>query len=124
MDPLGGYGIMNAFRDAELLAEALDRGFREQEPLQQALESYEARRNKATAVNYENNWRGARFLDWDRSPQPQLFAALRADEAEGTACFCINVHITMSEDFYAKGGESPRSWSGQYSLLKWRKVAR
>ena len=43
-DPATGQGITDAFRDAELLADALDIGFSRQGPLEAALAAYEQKR--------------------------------------------------------------------------------
>lgn len=54
-DPILGQGITDAFRDAELLAEAIDVGFSERQPLSKALAAYEQRRNTAVMAMYELN---------------------------------------------------------------------
>jgi flavin-dependent dehydrogenase len=52
-DPVTGLGISDAFRDAELLAEAIDAGFSARQPLAEALAGYEAKRNEAARPDYE-----------------------------------------------------------------------
>lgn len=52
-DPITAMGISDAFRDAELLASALDDGFAGRRPLAAALASYEQRRNAASRPFYE-----------------------------------------------------------------------
>jgi flavin-dependent dehydrogenase len=52
-DPVTGLGIADAFRDAELLAGALDDGFSERVPLDDALASYERTRNELAMPDYE-----------------------------------------------------------------------
>jgi 2-polyprenyl-6-methoxyphenol hydroxylase-like FAD-dependent oxidoreductase len=52
-DPILGWGISDAFRDAELLAEALDHGWSGLRPTAEALAGYEQRRNEATMPVYE-----------------------------------------------------------------------
>lgn len=52
-DPLLALGISDAFRDAELLAEAIDAGLSGVEPLPGALAAYEQRRNAAAKPGYE-----------------------------------------------------------------------
>ena len=44
-DPLNGEGITDAFRDAELLTEAIDAGFSGRQPLDDTLADYERQRN-------------------------------------------------------------------------------
>lgn len=53
--PILGQGITDAFRDAELLAEAIDAGFSERQPPSKALAAYEQRRNTAVMPMYELN---------------------------------------------------------------------
>lgn len=68
-DPITGLGISDAFRDAELLAGALDAGFSGREPLEQALAGYEQQRNAAAMPMYEVTCALAEF----RAPGPELF---------------------------------------------------
>jgi flavin-dependent dehydrogenase len=52
-DPITGTGISDAFRDAELLAEALADGFAGRGPLDEALAGYEQRRNEHAMPIYQ-----------------------------------------------------------------------
>jgi 2-polyprenyl-6-methoxyphenol hydroxylase-like FAD-dependent oxidoreductase len=52
MDPITGQGISDAFRDAELLSEAIVAGF-DRQPLDSALEGYEEKRNHEALPMYE-----------------------------------------------------------------------
>ena len=52
-DPITAQGITDAFRDAELLANAIDEGFSERRPLDEALASYERKRNEKAMPLYE-----------------------------------------------------------------------
>ena len=54
-DPYLALGICDAFRDAELLAEALDAAFSGASSEREALAAYERRRNTATRPEYERN---------------------------------------------------------------------
>jgi flavin-dependent dehydrogenase len=45
-DPITAQGITDAFRDAEFLAQAIDAGFSERQPLDEALAGYEQQRNE------------------------------------------------------------------------------
>jgi flavin-dependent dehydrogenase len=54
-DPYMALGLGDAFRDANLLAEALDDGLSGQRPLEEALADYEQRRNAATRADNELN---------------------------------------------------------------------
>ena len=101
MDPLNGHGITDAFCDAELLAEAIDDGFSDRKPLQEALEAYETARNERKDGYYEANWKGARFEGLDKPELLRLRAALRddpeqADRWAGTIAFSVH-----RDDFYS-----------------------
>ncbi len=52
-DFVTGLGITDAFRDAELLAQAIDDGFAGRRPLEEALASYEQQRNEIATPLYE-----------------------------------------------------------------------
>lgn len=79
-DPYMALGVADAFRDADLLATALDEGLRGCRPLDAALADYERRRNEASANDYRANLERAHF-----APLPpdllRLRAAVRGDEA-------------------------------------------
>ena len=80
-DPITGEGITDAFRDAELLAEAINAGFSGEQPLEQALAGYEQRRNEAAMPIYNLTCNLARL----EPPPPemiQLFAALEGNQEE------------------------------------------
>jgi 2-polyprenyl-6-methoxyphenol hydroxylase-like FAD-dependent oxidoreductase len=80
-DPYMAQGITDAFRDAELLAEAIDAGLSETHPLEEALADYERQRNNAAIPSYELNCQLASL----RPPPPemqQLFAALQGNQKE------------------------------------------
>lgn len=52
-DPLLGQGMNDAFRDADLLSEAIDAGFAGRQPLEEALAAFETRRNAETAMMFQ-----------------------------------------------------------------------
>jgi 2-polyprenyl-6-methoxyphenol hydroxylase-like FAD-dependent oxidoreductase len=54
-DPFMALGVCDAFRDADLLAEALDMGFTGRWPFDVALAGYEARRNDETLPQFNEN---------------------------------------------------------------------
>jgi flavin-dependent dehydrogenase len=58
-DPFLALGICDAFRDAELLADAVDAALSGARPEGEALVEYEHRRTAATRPDYENNLRRA-----------------------------------------------------------------
>lgn len=74
-DPCTAQGISDAFRDAELLAEALEAGLSGRQPMDEALATYERQRNDAAKPMYEFTCQLAPF--GPPSPEMQhLFAAL------------------------------------------------
>ena len=52
-DPVTGLGISDAFRDAELLAEAIDEGLTRRQPINDAMATYERKRNDSAKPDYE-----------------------------------------------------------------------
>src|SRR5579863_9156373 len=73
-DPYSAQGIMDAFRDVELVVEAIDAGFSERRPLEEALAGYERQRNEKALPLYEYNAQAASMKP--RPPEmQQLFAA-------------------------------------------------
>ncbi len=80
-DPSTAQGITDAFRDAELLSEALDSGFTEHRPLEEALADYERQRNETVMPIYELTCQLASFEP--SPPQMQhLFAALQGNQEQ------------------------------------------
>ncbi len=80
-DPLTAQGMTDALRDAELLSQAIDEGFRGERPLVEALAAYERRRNEAVMPMYEMTCQLAAL----QLPPPEmqaLFGALRGNQAE------------------------------------------
>jgi 2-polyprenyl-6-methoxyphenol hydroxylase-like FAD-dependent oxidoreductase len=73
-DPATGQGITDAFRDADLLAEAIDAGFSGRQPLEEALVGYEQRRNDATMAMYEFTLEQVSF----QPPPDDMVTLLRA----------------------------------------------
>lgn len=75
-DPITGHGITDAFRDAELLADALDEGLDRPSCERAALAAYERERDRALAGTFRLTERLARF------PAPHHFAGLQRELAE------------------------------------------
>jgi flavin-dependent dehydrogenase len=85
-DPYSASGISDAFRDAELLATALD--------------AYEQARNAAALPQYEETCRLASFAP----PPPQVFqlrAALRGNQAATDRFFGVMLGTVSAAEFYA-----------------------
>jgi flavin-dependent dehydrogenase len=80
-DPVTAQGINDAFRSAELLAEAIDTGFSGRQPLEAALANYERQRNEEVFPMYEYTCQFAALGPLPPHMQ-QLFAALRGNQAQ------------------------------------------
>jgi len=79
-DPYSALGVCDAFRDAELLAEAIGDVLAGRRPEHEALAGYERRRNEATMADYKANLYEAEL----NPPSPEflrLRASLRGDQA-------------------------------------------
>jgi flavin-dependent dehydrogenase len=80
-DPVTGQGITDAFRDAELLANAIDAGLGGIYPIEQALADYERCRNEAVLPMYEFSYDLARLAP-PTPEQQQLFGALVGNQPQ------------------------------------------
>ena len=67
-DPITGYGISDAFRDAELLAAAIDAGFDGRTTIEEALALYEETRDRVAGPMYEGTLQGTLLP----SPEPMI----------------------------------------------------
>lgn len=70
-DPFMALGICDAFRDVALLADAISEGLSSR-PMEEALADFEAKRNAASAADFDQNIAEARF-----APVPATALALR-----------------------------------------------
>jgi 2-polyprenyl-6-methoxyphenol hydroxylase-like FAD-dependent oxidoreductase len=75
-DPITGHGITDAFRDAELLADALDDALVDPRGEAAALADYHRERDRALAETFRLTEALARF------PEPHRFAELQRELAE------------------------------------------
>jgi flavin-dependent dehydrogenase len=99
-DPITAQGITDAFRDADLLADALDAGFTGAQPFDSALGEYERRRNEETRGLYELTYELASLAP----PPPEqqaLFGALRDDDEEAGRFFGVIAGTVRPEEFFA-----------------------
>jgi flavin-dependent dehydrogenase len=99
-DPITAQGISDAFRDAELLAEAIDEGLSGRHALEDALADYERRRNEASLPLFEMTCQFA-TLQPPSPEQQQLFAALRHDQAQTDRFFGTVVGTVPIPEFFA-----------------------
>jgi flavin-dependent dehydrogenase len=81
-DPVPAYGISDAFCDAELLTEAIDRGLSGKTPLDKALADYERQRNERAIPDHQETCKRAILESWDTPEMLRLRQALRGNEAD------------------------------------------
>jgi 2-polyprenyl-6-methoxyphenol hydroxylase-like FAD-dependent oxidoreductase len=95
-----GTGISEAFRDAELLANAVDAGLSGAQPLDEALAAYEAQRNAMAGPGYEATIQAATF-----GPLPvellQLRAALDGNQADTDRFIGVLTGTVSGAEFFA-----------------------
>jgi hypothetical protein len=85
-DPYLALGICDAFRDVELLVDAVDTGLSGRGDLLGALQEYEKRRNEASKPDYWQNLNTSRFIP----PPDEVFrirAAVRGNQEMTTRFF-------------------------------------
>jgi flavin-dependent dehydrogenase len=98
-DPILALGITDAFRDAELVADAVDAGLSGRRPLASALADYERRRNELAAQGFGATLEFARL----QPPPPemqQLFAALRHDQEQTNRFFGTFAGTVSAAEFF------------------------
>jgi 2-polyprenyl-6-methoxyphenol hydroxylase-like FAD-dependent oxidoreductase len=98
-DAITGQGISDAFRDADLLAAAVDQGFSGTAPLDAALAEYERRRNAAVMPMYEFTYRLAK-LEPPSDQDQQLFGALRSNQPEAERFLSTIAGSVSIEEFF------------------------
>jgi flavin-dependent dehydrogenase len=99
-DPITGQGMTDAFRDAELLADALDDNFTGLRAFDEALSDYELKRNQAAMPMYEMTCQLAAL----QSPPPEtqaLFAALRGNQQQTDRFFGVMAGSIPIAEFYS-----------------------
>jgi flavin-dependent dehydrogenase len=99
-DPITAQGIVDAFRDADLLAEALDTSFGSGVPQDATLAEYEARRNAAAMPMYEFTC-GLAILEPPSPEMQALFGALRGNQAETNRFLGLVEGTTAIADYFA-----------------------
>jgi flavin-dependent dehydrogenase len=98
-DPITGLGISDAFRDAELLATALDAGFAGRESLEAALSHYEQQRNTASKALYDFTLDTARMNPFTVE-QIALLKALERNPAAATQFFGVLTGVIQPTEFF------------------------
>jgi len=98
-DPYMALGIADAFRDAELLAAAVDAGLSGREPLPAALAGYQAARDAASRADYDENLALARLRPF--TPDViGLRAALRGNPEQATRFAKARMALIPPADFF------------------------
>jgi flavin-dependent dehydrogenase len=99
-DPITAQGISDAFRDAELLSDALDAGFTGAGSLDTALAAYERTRNETTRGLYELTYEFASLAP--PTPDKQaLFGALRDNAEDINRFFGVVAGTVRPDEFFA-----------------------
>jgi Dehydrogenases (flavoproteins) len=99
-DPITAQGIADAFRDAELLAAAIDAGLSGSQSLDAALADYERKRNEAATPIYELTCQLAAL----KPPPPelaQLFFALQGNQAQTDRLIGAIVGTVPVQEFFS-----------------------
>ena len=99
-DPITAQGITDAFRDAELLADALDAGFTGTRPPDEALADYERTRNEETRGLYELTYEFASLAP-PTVEQHTLFGALRTNHGDTNRFFGVVAGTVRPDEFFA-----------------------
>jgi 2-polyprenyl-6-methoxyphenol hydroxylase-like FAD-dependent oxidoreductase len=99
-DPITAQGIADAFRDAELLAEAVGGGLAGRRDLEEALAGYEMARSEASFPMYELTCELA-ALEPPPPHMQQLFGALRANQGETNRFFGVIAGTVPVQAFFA-----------------------
>jgi 2-polyprenyl-6-methoxyphenol hydroxylase-like FAD-dependent oxidoreductase len=99
-DPILALGISDAFRDAELLAEAVDAGLSGREPMDNALAGYQRERDAQSMPSYRLTCDLAR-LEPPAPEMQQLFAALRDNQVQTNRFFGTIAGTVPIPQFFA-----------------------
>lgn len=101
-DSITGQGMSDAFRSAELLADALHAAWSGEKPIEGALAGYERQRNEAVMPMYELTCQIASFAP----PPPEqqvLFEALAYNEAQRNRFFGVMTGSVPYREFFSPG---------------------
>jgi flavin-dependent dehydrogenase len=99
-DSITAQGITDSFKQAELLAEAIDAGFSGRVPLEEALAEYERRRNEGAFPMYDYTCRLA-SLEPPPAEMLQLLEALRDNPEQTNRFLGVTAGTVSVEEFYA-----------------------
>jgi 2-polyprenyl-6-methoxyphenol hydroxylase-like FAD-dependent oxidoreductase len=122
-DPITGLGISDAFRDAELLSDALDAGFSGRAPLDATLATYERKRNEASKPFYDLTLDTAR-MEPLRVEQIELLRALQRNPAAASQFFSVLTMAVRPADFFSPQHLFRLIGARGMAKIAWSKVAR
>ncbi len=122
-DPITGLGISDAFRDAELLSDALDAGFSGRAPMDVALAAYERKRNDASKPFYDLTLDTAR-MEPLRVEQMELLRALQRNPAAASQFFGVLTMAVRPADFFSPQNLFRLIGARGMAKIVWSKVAR
>jgi flavin-dependent dehydrogenase len=100
MDPITGQGIGDAFRDAELLAGAIEAGLSGRASMDAALAGYQRARDRRTGPMYDFTADLASLRPL-RSEERRLFEALAADQAETDRFFGVMTGAIPIREYFS-----------------------
>ena len=98
-DPITAFGISDAFRDAELISQAVDEGLSGRSPIEDALAGYERQRNEAAMPFYETTLRAAEY-DQHHPRSMELRAALRGNQPDTDLYMGVLTGSVPKEEFF------------------------
>jgi 2-polyprenyl-6-methoxyphenol hydroxylase-like FAD-dependent oxidoreductase len=122
-DPITGFGISDAFRDAELLTTALDAGFSGRAPIDGALAAYERKRNERSKPFYDLTLDTAR-MEPLRVEQIELLRALQRNPSAASQFFGVLTMAVQPADFFAPQNLFRVIGARGMAKIVWSKVAR
>jgi flavin-dependent dehydrogenase len=99
-DSITAQGIGDAFRDAELVTQAVDAGLTGQQPMAEAMATFEWRRNEESFPIYEFTCQLA-ALEPPPPEMQQLFAALRGNQVETDRFMGVLAGTTSVPEYFA-----------------------
>jgi 2-polyprenyl-6-methoxyphenol hydroxylase-like FAD-dependent oxidoreductase len=100
-DPATAQGIADSFRDAELLSDAIDDGFSGRIPLDDALRTYEEKRNSAVRPMYDFTTQLANLAEPPASDTQSLLQALCGNQAETNRFLGVWAGTVSIPEFFA-----------------------
>jgi 2-polyprenyl-6-methoxyphenol hydroxylase-like FAD-dependent oxidoreductase len=99
-DPYAAQGIMDAFRDVELVAEAIEAGWSGRRSMEEALAGYEQQRNDRALPLYEYDTQRA-SMEPLPSVMQQLLVALQGNQEQTNRFFGLAEGTTSFSEFFS-----------------------